>query len=128
MKEPILFLTRDQTFTGANMIGLTGQEFNYVTQPAFIDAVIQEIIDGFIWKLTRYFQDDSFATPLACSCSEPVEPATNPAVQYEMYNLATDPYEQHNLAYDEDYAQEFDYLLNLLNEQMAAKALTPNQY
>ena len=109
------------------MIGLTGQEFNYVTQPAFIDTVIEEIIDGFIWKLTRYFQDDSFATPLACSCSKPVEPA-EPAVQYEMYNLATDPYEQHNLAYDENYAEECNYLLNLLNEQMAAKALTPNQY
>ncbi len=127
MKEPILFLTRDQTFTGANMIGLMGDEFDYVTQPAFINAVIEEV-DGVIWKLTQYYQDDSFSTPLSCSCSTPISTPEVPIIEYEMYNLATDRYEMNNLAYDEDYADMFNYLLASLDSQMNEKALSPSTY
>ncbi len=130
LKEPLLFQTYDQVFTGASTVGPIGAHFSYVIQPAFIEAVITTL-DGNIWKLARYYEDESFATPLTCTCSDPVVPA-DPAVQYEMYNLADDPYEMYNLA-DPAYStiessiiQE--YLLVLLEQQLAEKALHPQDY
>lgn len=126
LKEPVLFQTFDQVFTGAISEGPLGTEFTYIAQPTSVEAVITEI-NGQIWKLAQYFEDNEIAEKLACSCSTPVTPA-DPAIEYEMYNLADDPYEERNLANpmyatDETIIMQ-NYLINLLEEQLALKTYT----
>ncbi len=127
LEGPILFQTYDQIFTGEFSENPLGTHYSYVTQPAFIDAVITKI-NGQIWKLARYYQDTSFSSPLTCTCSTPIAPA-DPAIQFEMYNLTNDPLETTNLAnvlYSTlETLTTQDSLTTTLNDQLTLKALFP---
>ena len=126
-REPILFQTFDQIFTGQYSTNPIGTPHSYVTQPAFVDAVLTEL-NGEIWKLARYYQNTSFANPLTCTCSTPVQPAS-PSTQYEMYNLADDPLETRNLADAAYSTQETVIIQNnlivILDAQITQKDLLP---
>jgi choline-sulfatase len=124
MQEPILFITYDQILTGATSENYMGDPYTYVSQPAFIDAVIT-ILDGDIWKFAMYFENMDFASaPLSCTCSTPLEnPPPDP--EYEMYNLSEDPTETDNLAGNPSYAVIQAQLYALLMQQMHEKALQP---
>lgn len=128
LREPILFQTFDQIFTGEYSENPIGTEYSYVTQPAFVNAIVLEF-NGQTWKLARYFQDESFATPLTCTCSTPVTPASDPTIQYEMYNLSDDPLETENLANPAYSTPEtlaiLDELIIVLDAQLVQKALEP---
>lgn len=129
LREPLLFITYDQAFTGTSSIGATGESYSYVTQPSFINAIITKF-DNKIWKLAEYYHNEDFDNPLSCTCSTPIQfDSENHAVEYEMYNITDDPYETYNLAHETYSTQEttvIQYNLHrILHEQLLKKALKP---
>jgi arylsulfatase A-like enzyme len=131
LNEPILFLTYDQILTGPYTVNPVGTPYQYVSQPAFIHAVIAQLDGESIWKLAMYFNNKNFTqAPLSCTCSDPIDPSEYPdIVQFEMYNLTNDPLESTNLAdskYATPEAQSIQaQLLQLLQQQINQKALQP---
>lgn len=132
LKAPILFLTYDQIFTGSTTISGVGLTYASVDQPAFIDAIITEYggnitaVRGDKFKLAQYYNNTSFATPLTCTCSTPI--STSPLIEYEMYNVTVDPYEQDNLLSGSPSANALTIkseLLNLMIAQQARQYLRP---
>lgn len=131
LSEPILFLTYDQILTGPYTVNPVGTPYQYVSQPAFIHAVVAQLDGESIWKLAMYFNNKNFTqAPLSCTCSDPIDPSEYPdIVQFEMYNLTNDPLESTNLA-DSKYATPETesiqaQLLQLLQQQIKQKALQP---
>ncbi len=124
LESPILFMTYDQILTGQYTQNPLGQPYTYVSQPAFINAVITNL-DGALWKFAAYFTNTNFTNaPLSCTCSTAI---TSEATQYEMYNLSADPIETVNLANSSDpYFQMIQaQLLALLLQQLNQQALQP---
>lgn len=124
LETPILFMTYDQILTGQYMQNPLGQSYDYVSQPAFINAVITNL-DGAFWKFAAYFTNTNFTNvPLSCTCSTAI---TSEDTQYEMYNLSADPIETTNLANSSNpYLQMIQaQLLVLLLQQLNQKALQP---
>jgi hypothetical protein len=133
LEEPILFLTYDQILTGSTTQSAVNTPYQYVEQPAFINAVISKEEGNEIWKLAMYFEDQTFSgAPLPCTCSTPIDSPNFPnMVQFEMYNLSSDPLETQNLA-DEAYATPKTRLIQrklykALKKQLAEKALVPSK-
>ncbi len=105
--------------------------YEYVSQPAFIHAIIAQLEDQSIWKLAMYFTNPNFTqAPMSCDCSSFIETPTVPdMVQFEMYNLTNDPWETQNLAdvkYETSQNQAIrNQLMEILQEQLQKKALNP---
>ena len=128
LREPIFFLTYDQVLTGSYTISILGVPFEYINQPAFIHAIVVQLTDKSIWKFAMYFTNADFTqAPKPCDCSSPVEvPET---VQFEMYNLTSDPLETRNLADSEHETTETvavrAVLMEILEKQFREKGLKP---
>jgi arylsulfatase A-like enzyme len=132
MKEPILFLTYDQILTGSTTVNPMGVPYDYVSQPAFINAIVTQLDGKGLWKLAMYFENKAFAqAPLACTCSAPITSPTAPdIVQFEMYDLINDPLETINLADPKYSTPEMKViegrLVEILHKELQKKALQPN--
>lgn len=129
LSEPILFLTYDQILTGSLTTNPVGTPYDYVSQPAFINAIVVQLEGKGTWKLAMYFENKTFAqAPLSCTCSTPIEaPAVPDVVQFELYDLTNDPLESINLA-DAKYATPDtqaiqSQLLQILQAEVKQKAL-----
>ena len=143
--EPILFTTDDEISEGSmrsvspfQRVSRFARTYSTVKQPNHIETVVAEVdVDGsrHLVKLSRYHDNQQFWTVpgerderlqgrKTVTVTEP-EPD-----EYELYDLTLDPLEEHNLAHstnaDEQSRGLAQTMLRLLNEQLAAKRLTPS--
>ena len=108
-----------------------------IVQPNHIETVVAEVdVDGepHLVKLSRYHDNQQFWT-VAGQRDERLHgrktlTVTEPEPdEYELYDLTLDPYEQRNLAHpthtDDASTALQQTMLALLQEQLAAKRLTP---
>ncbi|MDH6351113.1 sulfatase-like hydrolase/transferase [Brevibacillus sp. 1238] len=119
---PLYFMSEDDVTKGQHQVSLLGQPYHSVIEPNLLESVIAYLpTDGHweLWKYSRYF-----AAP-----SAPGQPPPPIEPEYELYNLTTDPWEMHNLAFpalSTPYVEQVRTQLELLlNEQRQAKRLTP---
>ncbi|WP_339253944.1 sulfatase-like hydrolase/transferase [Sporosarcina sp. FSL W8-0480] len=152
-KEPLYFMTDDEFSRGLNQVTLTGKPYESVTQPNHLETVITTLKTGENnseekWKLSRYYDNPQFwsepnvedkitvtkGTFPISDTSEAVlsvvTTKTEPVlVQYEMYNVTADPYEEKNLAHPKYATPETKFiqhtLLKILEEQAKQKRLYP---
>lgn len=84
VEEPIYFMTDDEVSEGLRSRGALGFQFEPVSQPCRVEAVVARV-DGRLWKYARYLAPDGHDVPM----------------QYELYDLEADPTESTNLAHVE---------------------------
>lgn len=149
--EPILFVTNDDVLTGSNQLSFAGTPYQSVIEPNSIQCIVvkNKATNGKVYKFSRYYDSPQFwstpgykdvtsvqqgpAVPSGINQTTVTSTVTTKYVpvadQYEMYNITDDPYEQKNLV-NPTYAtiqstllQSF--LLNILQQQVALKCLTP---
>ncbi|WP_347178014.1 hypothetical protein [Sporosarcina thermotolerans] len=136
-----------------NQVTLTGKPYESVTQPNHLETVITTLKTGKNhsdekWKLSRYYDNPQFWSDPNVEDQVTVTKGTFPIsdtseavlsitttktepvpVQYEMYNVTTDPYEEKNLANPKYASPETKFiqhtLLKLLEKQAKQKRLTP---
>ncbi|MDW0117858.1 sulfatase-like hydrolase/transferase [Sporosarcina thermotolerans] len=151
--EPLYFMTDDEFSRGLNQVTLTGKPYESVTQPNHLETVITTLKTGKNhsdekWKLSRYYDNPQFWSDPNVEDQVTVTKGTFPIsdtseavlsitttktepvpVQYEMYNVTTDPYEEKNLANPKYASPETKFiqhtLLKLLEKQAKQKRLTP---
>ena len=143
--EPVLFTTDDEisegTAGGASPVAGIVHKLHMtrtVEQPNHIETVVAEIdVNGepHLIKFSRYHDNQQFWTvpgerderPRARHTDTVTEPEAD---EYELYDLTNDPIEACNLAHpsnaDEHSRALQQTMLTLLNEQLAAKRLTPS--
>ncbi len=126
--DPIYFMTEDDVTRGLTQHNvLTGDPFDALRPPAFIESIIATLptgVDGApeLWKLNHYYErlDDWNAEH---GISPPVDgrPAAEPA--WELHNLTVDPEERHNLSVDAtDVVRD---MRTILDAQRDEKRLLP---
>jgi len=151
--KPVLFVTYDNIFMGANMTTFTGRPYLPIFQPTNIQTIVVEI-NKILWKFSRYYDDPQFWTSpyvqnvvqIYNSGFQDIpngnEVITNNEVttvtraqtlppEFEMYNLTDDPLEKYNLAnpkYSTPKTKKIELkLLELLDLEVKTKILTPKQ-
>jgi arylsulfatase A-like enzyme len=143
--EPILFITDDEISEGSSpgaspfqKVARKARVYSVVAQPNHIETVVAEVeVDGeqHLVKFSRYHDNRQFWTVpgerderlhrrRTITVTEP-EPD-----EFELYDLAVDPYEERNLAHP-DHADEGsralqDRMLGLPVEQLDRKRLVPS--
>jgi arylsulfatase A-like enzyme len=143
--EPILFTTDDEISEGSmtpaspfQRVARIFDVFATVKQPNHLQTVIAEVDVGgarHLVKFSRYYDNEQFWT-VPGERDERIDGRHTTTVtepepdEYELYDLTLDPLEQHNLAHpshaDEQSRSLTQTMLGLLNEQLAAKRLTPS--
>lgn len=151
--EPLYFMTDDDVTRGLDQVNFAGIPYNSVTQPNHIETVIGYLQTGKnkeneLWKFTRYFDNPQFWSdpfvkdqvseveaqfPIGTDTSISVSKTTTKTEpvpdQFELYNLAQDPYEAVNLAHPSNANLQTAVILKLmtglLEEQRQQKRLTP---
>jgi arylsulfatase A-like enzyme len=116
VNEAIYFWTTDSPSSGLNNInGLTKKQFGTVVEPNSVEAIVV-YYNGSLYKYAIYFDPTNSATPL----------------QYEMYNLTTDPIEAINLAYSTNSTTNTQAIQSELNtillQQRSLKNIKPTLY
>lgn len=147
--DPIYFMSDDDPSRGLNQNNFLGVPYDSVPQPNHVEAVIA-LIEGEIWKYTRYFDHPRFWSSPGTPGAEGVRDVVNKPLeregendgvqrfsyeervrlqpaesQYEMYNLTADPMELENLAGKPQWKERESSLRDLLVEQCARKRLVP---
>jgi arylsulfatase A-like enzyme len=143
--EPVLFTTDDEISEGSmkpaspfQRVARIAHVYATVKQPNHLETVIAEVdVDGVphVIKFSRYYDNPQFWTVPGeqderlhgrhtTTVTEP-EPD-----EWELYDLTLDPTEERNLAHAGHANERTQALqrtmLGLLNEQLAAKRLTPS--
>ncbi|MFC7062359.1 sulfatase-like hydrolase/transferase [Halobacillus seohaensis] len=150
--EPLYFMSDDDITKGLNQTTATGESYESVIQPNHTEAVITKLKTGRnneeeIWKFARYFDNPQFWSDPGCNdtvvtkgdsientsiqCSTCLTTIKTEPVpdQFELYNLATDPLEERNLA-DPSFATAKSTIIqqlltNTLEQQCIQKRLHP---
>ena len=143
--EPVLFTTADEISEGSatskspfGRVARRLHRYSTVKQPNHLQTVIAEVdVDGaqHLVKFSRYYDNPQFWTAPAERDERlqgrHTQTVTEPEPdEYELYDLTLDPVEQRNLAHpsraDKRTRALQSTMLALLNEQLAAKRLTPS--
>ncbi|MGB0092239.1 MAG: hypothetical protein WBP81_06860 [Solirubrobacteraceae bacterium] len=143
--ERVLFTTDDEISEGSmppaspfQRVARIAHVYATVKQPNHLQTVIAKVpVDGehHLVKFSRYYDNGQFWTVPGerdqrlhgRKTTTVVEPEPD---EYELYDLTLDPLEERNLAHpsnaDERSRALQQTMLGLLNEQLAAKRLTPS--
>ncbi len=148
--EPLYFMTDDDVTRGLGQVNWLGWQYNSVIQPNHLETVVTTFEgpggEPEIWKYTRYFENPQFWTDpgtkddvmvefgpqdpvwggIKANVCDTIEKTTPDADELEMYNVTSDPYEEHNLAGNPDFSQRQQQLAALLDEQRCKKRLSPS--
>ena len=143
--QPVLFTTDDEISEGSmppkspvQRVARLARVFSTVKQPNHLQTVIAEVdVDGerHVVKFSRYYDNPQFWT-IPGERDERVHRRKTTTVtepepdECELYDLTVDPTEERNLAHpshtDDATRALQQTMLALLNEQLAAKRLTPS--
>jgi arylsulfatase A-like enzyme len=142
--DPVLFMTDDEISEGNARPGSPFQRwarrvgtYDAIVQPNHVETVVTRTdVDGetHTVKLSRYHDNQQFwAMPGELDVRlqgrkrlKLTEPSPD---EYELYDLTTDPLEQHNLAHSSVAQQNGELLsrmVGLLAQELAAKRLVPS--
>ena len=156
LDKPVYFMTDDQPFKGANAVSFAGIPYTPVDQPNCVETVVAYLPTGPAgakqrWKYSRYWDNPQYwttpnvqdvqtivlgmvntpGTKVAQTVVKAPNPTNGqvapPADQFELYNATTDPAEMSNLYGNSAYAATQAIMAKMLDEQRAAKRLTPTQ-
>jgi arylsulfatase A-like enzyme len=118
LEDAVYFMTEDEISRGLNMTNrFTHEPFESITAPGKVESVITAVATGAgggpeLWKLNRYYEqvtDD------------------DDQVEWELYNLTTDPEERTNRAAAATDADVRAHLVSVLATQRLAKRRTPHR-
>jgi hypothetical protein len=147
-------MTDDQIFKGANAVSFTGLPYLPVDEPNCVETVVAYLPTGPAgakqrWKYSRYWDNPATwsspnvqdvqtivlgmvnapGTKVAKTVVKAPNPTNGqvapPADQFEMYNATVDPAELSNLYGNAAYADTQAVMSKLLDQQRAAKRLSP---
>jgi choline-sulfatase len=145
-QTPLYFMTDDEPTRGREQVSWNGRPYQAVVQPNHLEAVITMLPTGSggaleRWKYVRYFDNPAFwSSPGTRDAQTLIDGNLNVAGEkealttvktspepdeFEVYNVSADPTEVHNLAESGAHAAIVSQLRDLLDEQRAAKRLTP---
>lgn len=154
LDKPVYFMTDDQIFKGANAVSFTGLPYLPVDEPNCVETVVAYLPTGPAgakqrWKYSRYWDNPATwsspnvqdvqtivlgmvnapGTKVAKTVVKAPNPTNGqvapPADQFEMYNATVDPAELSNLYGNATYADTQAVMSKLLDQQRAAKRLSP---
>ena len=102
IESPIYFMTEDDVTRGISQANvLTGEHFDPIAPPVFIESVVAPLPTGEdgaaeLWKLNHYYERlDEWNAEHGIAPNPFAGPAAAP--EWELHNLTIDPEERHNL-------------------------------
>jgi arylsulfatase A-like enzyme len=145
-QTPLYFMTDDEPTRGREQVSWNGTPYEAVVQPNHLEAVITMLPTGDggaleRWKYVRYYDNPAFwSSPPTRDVQTLIDGNLNRAGEksalttakttpepdeIEVYNVTSDPTELQNLAGSSEHTEIVTQLRQLLDEQRAAKRLTP---